>query len=320
MMMSPDIHIYLYLVKAVALITLGVIIANIVLESNLLMRWVLLPVIEPLCRASRLSKECILALFTSFFNPTAGKSTLAGFYHAGKVSDDETIVTVVMSTFPIVAGESLFRVQAPIALVLLGPFIGGIYIALNFLSAFIQSFAALLYSRFHYHGYQRHPVVERINGGGAGGMDGNGSVVTALRKSVTTLRRIIPIMVVSFLCIDLLFQLGVMDYISLLFDPVMMILGLPGECIAVLLSDLAHFSAGYATVAALLNNGVVDAKQAIITLLTGSMLIIIMIYLKYSISMYVALFGRLGMKISIVNLTCSIVSKIFMILLVMALM
>jgi len=313
-----DVGISIYLAKSVILITLGVIFANIVLESNQMKR--LLPLIEPLCRASNLSRESILALFTSFFNPTAGKSTLAGFYHAGKVSDDEAVVTVVMSTFPIVAGESLFRVQAPIAFVLLGPFIGGIYIALNLLSAFIQSFTALLYSKFR---YKQHSVAGGINiPNGNGDTSMREIVINALRKTFTALKKIIPIMVASFLAIDVLLKFGVMDYISLFFDPVLRVLGLPGECITVLLADLAHFSAGYATVAALLSNGLITAKQAIITLITGSILIIIilMIYLKYSISMYVSLFGRLGVKISIVNLGCSIISKLIMIMLVMALM
>ena len=314
-----DIGIGIYLAKSVILITIGVIFANIVLESNQMKR--LLPLIEPFCRASNLSRESILALFTSFFNPTAGKSTLAGFYHAGKVSDDEAVVTVVMSTFPIVAGESLLKVQAPIAFVLLGPFIGGIYIALNLLSAFIQSLAALLYSKFR---YKQHSMAGDINIPNANGNTSRREIVlNALRKSFIALKKIIPIMVVSFLAIDVAIDVlpkFVMDYISHFFDPVLRVLGLPGECIAVLLADLAHFSAGYATVAALLSNGVITAKQAIITLITGSILIIFMIYLKYSISMYVSLFGRLGVKITIVNLACSITSKLIMILLVMALM
>ena len=311
-----DIGIGIYLAKSVILITIGVIFANIVLESNQMKR--LLPLIEPFCRASNLSRESILALFTSFFNPTAGKSTLAGFYHAGKVSDDEAVVTVVMSTFPIVAGESLLKVQAPIAFVLLGPFIGGIYIALNLLSAFIQSLAALLYSKFR---YKQHSMAGDINIPNANGNTSRREIVlNALRKSFIALKKIIPIMVVSFLAIDVLLKFGVMDYISHFFDPVLRVLGLPGECIAVLLADLAHFSAGYATVAALLSNEVITPKQAIITLITGSILIIFMIYLKYSISMYVSLFGRLGVKITIVNLACSITSKLIMILLVMVLM
>ncbi len=306
----------IYLVRAVILITIGVLAANIVLESNFMR--LLMPVIEPFCHASNLSHESILAIFASFFNPTAGKSTLAGFYHAGKVSGDEATVTVVMCTFPIVAGESLFRVQAPIAIVLLGPFIGGIYIGLNLLSAFIQSFSAFIYSRLRYSRSQ-HGVHDRISIP-ANSLTVHEWLTSALKKSFHALKKIIPITVVSFIAVDTLFKLGLMTHISLLFEPVLRVLDLPGECITVLLADLAHFSAGYATVAALLSNGAITPKQAIITLLIGSLIIIILIYLKYSISMYISLFGKLGLKISIVNLSCSFVSKLMTILLVMLLM
>ncbi|NQE05293.1 hypothetical protein C5S32_05425 [ANME-1 cluster archaeon GoMg1] len=309
----------IYLVKAIILITAGVIIANIVLESNWLRK--LSPLIRPFCRASNLPKECVFSLFASFFNPTAGKSTLAGFYHEGKIGDKETILTVVMCTFPIVIGESLLRVQAPIALVLLGPFIGGIYISLNLFSSFLQTFAAFLYSKSRFP--PQKDVEEEINvdaNGTSQNQNQNQKLKTALKKSFITLKKIIPIMVVAFLIVDLLFKLEVMGYISSFFHPVLRMLDLPGACVTALIADLAHFSAGYATVAALLTKGVITAKQAILTLLIGSMLIITVVYLKYSLSTNISLFGKLGVKITVVNYLSSMTTKLLMILLVLMLM
>ena len=307
----------IYLVKAIILITAGVIIANVVLESNLMRK--LSPLIRPFCRASNLPKECVFSLFASFFNPTAGKSTLAGFYHEGKIGDKETILTVVMCTFPIVIGESLLRVQAPIALVLLGPFIGGIYICLNLFSSFLQTFAAFLYSKSRFP--PQKDVEEEINVDiNRTSQNQNQKLKTALKKSFTTLKKIIPIMMVAFLIVDLLSRFGLMHTISLFFDPVLRLLDLPGACITALIADLAHFSAGYAIVAALLTEGVITAKQAILTLLIGSMLIITVTYLKYTISTNIALFGKLGVKITVVNYMSSMTSKLLMILLVLMLM
>lgn len=308
-------NIAIYLVKAIILITAGVIIANVVLESNLMRK--LSPLIRPFCRASNLPKECVFSLFASFFNPTAGKSTLAGFYREGKIGDKETILTAVMCTFPIVIGESLLRVQAPIALVLLGPFIGGIYISLNLFSSFLQTFAAFLYSKSRFP--PQKDVEEEINVD-INRKSQNQKLKTALKKSFTTLKKIIPIMVVAFLIVDLLSRFGLMHTISLFFDPVLRLLDLPGACITALIADLAHFSAGYAIVAALLTKGIITAKQAILTLLIGSMLIITLVYLKYSLSMYISLFGKLGVKIAAINYMSSMISKVVMILLVVALM
>jgi len=66
-----------------------------------------------------------------------------------------------------------------------------------------------------------------------------------------------------------------------------------------------------------LQSEVINAKQAILTLLVGSILTITMIYMKHSFSMYVSLFGKLGVKISVVNYSFSILTKILIIFMVM---
>ena len=306
----------IYLIRAVSLVTVGVIVANIVLESDTMRK--LSPLIRPFCSAANLPREGTVALFTSFFNPTAGKSTLAGFYHEGKITESETILTLVMSTFPTVVGESLFRVHAPIALVLLGPVIGSMYIALKLLSAFLQSFGAFVYAKLRFP--QPVCVDEEIYTAAAETTNKNKKLKTALKKSFATLKKVVPIMVVAFLVVDFLFTLGLMDNISVIFDPILRVLDLPGEVITALVADLAHFSAGYAIVAALLAKGVITAKQAILTLLIGSMLIISLVYLKYSFPLYMSLFGKLGAKITAITYLSSMVAKILVILLVVVVM
>jgi hypothetical protein len=305
----------IYLIRAVSLITVGVIVANIVLESDAMRK--LSPLIRPFCRASNLPRAGAVSLFTAFFNPTAGKSTLSGFYHEGKIDDSETILTVVMSTFPIVVGESLFRVHAPIALVLLGPYIGSVYIALGLLSAFLQSIGAFIFAKLR---FPQQTCTDEELYADTKEIAKNQKLKSALKKSFATLKRVLPTMVVAFLVVDLLFTLGFMDNISVVFDPVLRVLDLPGEVITALAADLAHFSAGYVIVAALLAKGVVTAKQAILTLLIGSMLTISLVYLKYSLSINLSLFGKLGMKLTVISYLSSMVAKIVMILLVVMVM
>lgn len=306
-------NIIAYLLKVTILICVGIILANIILESNFMKRLSLL--INPLSSSLNLSKGSVLCLFASFFNPTAGKSTLAGFYREGKISDKEAIATVVMSTFPIVLGEHLFVFVAPTALILLGPKIGTIYILLMLFSAFIQSFAAFIYSKFFLHPKNDTPeemhfkLLEK-------GSNMMLNIQKALKKSFTTLKRVIPIMVITFLAIHFLIEFGGMDHISSVFNPALRLLDLPGECISALIGQLAHFSACYAAVAMLLAQGIVTAKQAIITLLIGSMIGITMIYARYSFSMYVSLFGKLGVKIIAISYMSSMVAKVITILLV----
>ncbi|MEA1943800.1 MAG: nucleoside recognition protein, partial [Euryarchaeota archaeon] len=100
------------------------------------------------------------------------------------------------------------------------------------------------------------------------------------------------------------------------FSPILNLLGLPGDVIYALIAQFLHFSAGYAAIHTLLLEGVVTEKQAILTLLIGSMVVITMIYVKYSLSMYVSLFGRLGFTITAIHYLSSMIAKIITILVV----
>jgi len=300
-----------YLFQSVILVTVGVALANIIVETNIPSK--LSPLVKPLCKASNLPETCILSLFTTLLSATAGKSSLAEFHRRGEITDQEAIITVVMGTFPIVLGESLFRVQAPAALVILGPVVGGIYIMLNLFAAFIQTLWALIYSKI--------ALPQRtlcISNNPPEKLTLHKDIIKkGLKASYPTLKRIIPLLIITIFSIGFLLDHGLMDQISVLFDPVFRLLGIPGECVAALAGQFIHYSVGYAILGSFLNGGIITQKDAILTLLIGSMIVITLIYIKFSVSMYVSLFGRLGIKMTAINYTSSMTAKLITIGLVL---
>ncbi|MDF2956771.1 MAG: putative membrane protein [Candidatus Alkanophagales archaeon MCA70_species_1] len=311
-----------FYLKIIALTVLGVVLANVIVETGATRR--LFFAVEPLCRLSKLPEGCVVSLLTCFLSPTAGKSMLAGFYQRGEASRAETIVTVLMSTFPTVLGETLLRVQAPLAIVVLGPVIGTLYVALTLFSAFIQALWGLVISRVLAAGKKGCRGTRKNGDVHAGLVCSNGralkdAVIQGIRSSGSILKRIIPAMLVALLVMDVLTAFGFMDLIATAFSPLLRILSLPGECITALIAQFAHFSAGYAAVAFLLENHTITNKQALITLLLGSMIVITMIYVKYSFAMYVSLFGRFGVEISAAAYASSMLAKIITILIVLLL-
>jgi len=269
-----------YLIRAIGFIVIGVVLASIIVETNILTRFGVLT--KGVCRISNLSRGSVLALLACIMSSTGGKSML------------ETTLAVVMSTFPVVLGESLFRIHAPIAIALLGPAVGGIYVLLTLFAAFIQTFGALIASRLLL------PKRACALGGADRSEDRSialdwQTITKGARKAYPTLRKIVPILIISMLAIEVLLSLGAGIYIA---------------------KQFIHFTAGYATVNALLLNGVVTDKQAILTLLVGSMVVITMIYVKYSFSMYVSLFGKFGVTITAIHYASSMIAKVITILLV----
>lgn len=131
-----------YLIEAAVLLTLGFILANILVETGIFDR--LNRLTWPLYRISGLSPASTISILAIFINPTAGRAMYAGLYENKRVEKEEIIPTFVMSNFPIVLGESLFRVQLPAAVVLLGPVIGTLHVLLNLFSSSLQTLAAIL--------------------------------------------------------------------------------------------------------------------------------------------------------------------------------
>jgi len=229
------------------------------------------------------------------------------------VTEREVIPVLIMGAFPVVLGESLFRVQLPTALVLLGPVVGGIYTGLNLFSSGIQALFALIYSRRFLAGSGRAPPPVPS----AAALMLNREVVLAgCRKAVPTLRRVVPITLAALVVFSLLSATGVMDGIAAAFDPLLRAFGLPGESAAALVAQFLHFSAGYAIVASLLDGGVLTFETALVTLVIGSMVVITMIYVKYSVPLYLSLFGRFGVRISLATYAASMAAKVITVALV----
>lgn len=298
-------------VNAVLLVIAGVILANILAETGIFSR--LSSLTGPLCRFSGLSDACVLSIVAMGVNATAGKSMLAEYYRDGKVTEREVIPVLIMGAFPVVLGESLFRVQLPTALVLLGPVVGGIYTGLNLFSSGIQALFALIYSRRFLAGSGRAPLPVPS---AAALMLNREVVISGCRKAVPTLRRVVPITLAALVVFSLLSATGVMDGIAAAFDPLLRAFGLPGESAAALVAQFLHFSAGYAIVASLLDGGVLTFETALVTLVIGSMVVITMIYVKYSVPLYLSLFGRFGVRISLATYAASMAAKVITVALV----
>ncbi|HOS67322.1 MAG TPA: nucleoside recognition domain-containing protein, partial [Methanoculleus sp.] len=299
------------MVNAVLLVIAGVILANILAETGIFSR--LSSFTGPLCRFSGLSDACVLSIVAMGVNATAGKSMLAEYYRDGKVTEREVIPVLIMGAFPVVLGESLFRVQLPTALVLLGPVVGGVYTGLNLFSSGIQALFALLYSRRFLAGSGRAPPPVPS---AAALMLNREVVISGCRKAVPTLRRVVPVTLAALVVFSLLSATGVMDGIAAAFDPLLRAFGLPGESAAALVAQFLHFSAGYAIVASLLDGGVLTFETALVTLVIGSMVVITMIYVKYSVPLYLSLFGRFGVRISLATYAASMAAKVITVALV----
>ncbi|TAJ44187.1 nucleoside recognition domain-containing protein [Methanofollis fontis] len=304
----------LYLLRASVLITIGILIGSIITETGIAGRLRFLS--RPISRLSGLSSPSSLSLVAMVANPTAGKSMLAGFYREGQIRREEVVPTLLMGTFPTVLGETLFRVHFPTAVVLLGPVIGGLYTLFNLFSTLIQTAGAIIWLRFVV-GSSEGGITDETNPAERIRID-RPTVRAGVMKAIPHLKRIIPVSVVATTVFFLLYAAGVVEAIALVFSPLLGLIGLPGESITAIVAQAMHFSAGYAVVGTMVTGGILTLEQALVTLIVGSMMVITMIYLKYSLPLYLSLFGVEGTGIAIKTYCASMGAKVLTIMVVIA--
>ncbi|WP_048057973.1 nucleoside recognition domain-containing protein [Methanothermococcus okinawensis] len=310
-----------YLIQILFLSSVGIIIAGIIEETNIF--FIIKKITKPLCLISNLPEECVLSLLGNFINPTVGKSMLAKYYKENKINSKETIITTIISPLPTILGESIFRIILPLAVAILGVKLGVIYVSIIVISGFLQALIGILYANLF---FERKAV--KINNN-----DDNynsktdiklhltvNDIINGFKKSLKILKKIIPMIIIFTFLMDILIKLGLMDVIGYIFTPIFKIFNLPGDAITVLIANIIHSSAGYATVDMLIKNGILNEKQALLTLLIGNIITTTMLYLKYTFGNYIALFGKFGIKLTIINYSVSLIIKILLIACVMLLM
>ncbi|MBN1193806.1 MAG: nucleoside recognition protein [Methanomicrobiaceae archaeon] len=304
-----------YLVQATVLITAGIMLASIIAETGLFSR--LNRISRPLCLICGLSEPCVVCILAMAVNATAGKSMLAEYFRNGRIKKEEIIPALLMGTFPAVLGESLFRVQLPTALVLLGPVVGSLHTLLNLFSSFLQTMAAIIFSQL----CLRTHLDNLIPPAGELPLSFSASTVKkGCLHAIPTLWRVLPATVCATLVFSVLWSIGGMEVLASIFDPLLRLVGLPGESSAALVAQFIHFSAGYAIVGSLMIQGVLVLKTALITLIIGSMIIITNIYIKYTGPLYISLFGRYGFRVILVTYCASMAAKVATISIVMTLL
>ncbi len=315
---APLHPLFTYLIEALVFIVIGILLANILVESGIFSR--ISGVSKPLCRISGLSSQCTVSILAIFLNPTAGKAMFADLYKKGEVKKEEVVPTLIMSTFPVVVGESLFRVQLPTAIVLLGPVVGTLHVCLNLFSSFIQTAGAVFYTRVVMKKKFIPGEYVSPSSGEPQHVHLSWEVVTkGIKKGIPDLKRIIPVTIAAVVIFSFLLSIGLLELIGAIFNPVLNAVGLPGESSAALMAQLLRSYAGYAVVAGLLTTGILTLKQALMTLILGSMLVITLIYIRYSLPLNLSLYGKYGVYVTIVTYLTSMAAKLITLFLVIVL-
>lgn len=243
-----------------------------------------------------------ISALTCFVSPTAAYSILAQSWREGKISEKDVIAASFLNSFPSVFSH-LYSFFIPFVIPVLG-WIGVVYVSLRAAVAIIKSFIGLILAKIWSSGDNHAEVTyERKD-------------LDPFRSTVKTLKRIIPVMAVTFLTASYLSEIGVFDKFAELLD----FLPLNANAIAIAAMQLFDMRTAIVLTAGMLENGVISPRWAVAGLLLGNIITFSTRYVKHSLPLHVSLFGKLGVKIVLLNAAVTLILDVILTVLVILFM
>ncbi|BBO75980.1 hypothetical protein DSCW_33970 [Desulfosarcina widdelii] len=293
------------LVRLLAFITLGLAVGQMIEATG----WTgkIGKLGAPLFRFARLGPQCSAAFSTAFFSGTAANAMLYEFWQDGKISRQQLILTNLANQLP------AFFLHLPTTVFIVLPltgWAGGLYFILTFLAALIRLAAVLLWGRFRQifdsQAWSQENSAPLSKDKRRGILKAIGEKLPGRLTTVATY--VVPIYIAVFL----LNSAGVFDWTRQWLAHWVSDRFVPVEALSlVVLSFAAEFTSGFAAAGAMLQEGVITSKQAVMALLVGNVVAFPIRALRHQLPRLMGIFApRLGLQILLLGQGFRIVSLI----------
>jgi len=252
--------------------------------------------IEPLLKKLNLNPITIASIATCFVSPTAAYSMLSQALKEREVDEKEVIAASFLNSFPSIFSH-LYTFFIPFVIPILG-WAGVIYSITRFAVAIAKSLIGYLMALKWKSGDIEEIKVERRS-------------VEPLKATLDNLKRIVPIMFFTFFAVDVLSKYGVFSELK---NVLGFITFVDPNVIAIATIEFVNVRTAVVFAAGLLETGM-NVKWAVIGLLLGNVISFSTRSIKHSLPMHVSLFGKLGVKIVVLNAIVSFILDVIIIVL-----
>jgi len=257
--------------------------------------------IEPLLRKLNLDQITIASVAVCFVSPTAAYSMLSQALKEKKIDEKEVISASFLNSFPATFSH-IYSFFIPFVIPVLG-WAGVVYTALRLLVSLVKSAIGFVLALKW---KERKDSVERKI---------ERRKVDPLKSTLDTIKRVTPIMAVTYLSVGILSAYGFFDS----FKEVFIFLPLDPNVITISAVEFINVRAAIVLSAGMLEKGILEPKWVVVGLMLGNVVTFSTRFAKHSLPLHISLFGRLGLKIvflnSITTLILDILAIAFVILL-----
>ncbi|MGQ9669154.1 MAG: nucleoside recognition protein [Desulfosoma sp.] len=284
------------------IMAIGLAASEILWEMGLLRR--LGTVGKPLSRFARLPETCAVAVITSLISPTAANTMLQSLRENKILTDRQTYLASLLNG-AIVPVKEVFTYQLPVVLPALGAQVGLVYIGTLWLGALVLFLFVIVCGRL---------MLSRSDNGHAAvqpAPSGPMSLRRVLSRCVKRFGRIATIFLSVTLCVFVLMDLGILARLERLLSPAFAWLDLSPIVLPSIATYVISPLVGTSMLGTLVRNDLVDPREAIVALLFGSVFMLPLLYMRFYLPQWVAIFGlRLGVLRALTSATLIMATRL----------
>jgi len=300
--------LYSIVTMAIACFT-GVFLANLALELGFA-RLISKP-LAPLMRSANLPEIFSIPAIVSTVDVRGGLSIVGSLRNKNGI-DDSAVIAYKLVTRPFSTVFFLFRYYLPVSIAALGFFVGSIYVALSFASAFICMLIGIAYGRLRVKRREINLEVERNL------KNKNDAIKASLKSAFEMTKKVVFRYAIITLVISALLLFGFFDLVSKHIDVYTEQLGFSSNFAALISIHIFSPMSATLTAGEFLRNGLIGVKECLIALLIGRFLFIaIMDYPRHSLPFYASIFPvKLASKLVLAGILVNAVATPILVFLV----
>ncbi len=257
--------------------------------------------IEPLLSKLNLDQVTVASVAVCFVSPVAAYSMLAQAFKEKRIDEKEVIAASFLNSFPATFSH-IYSFFIPFVIPVLG-WAGVVYTALRMLVAIIKSAIGFVLALKW---KDRREVIRR---------EIEHRKVDPLKSTWDNIKRVTPIMAVTYMLVSILSAYGLFDSFKKIFS----FMPFDPNVITVSAVEFVNVRAAVVLAASMLDRGVLTPKWVVIGLILGNVMTFSTRFVKHSLPLHISLFGRLGVKIVVLNALATLILDIIIIALLLSL-
>lgn len=295
------IYAVYYTLKVIPIIAIGIFVTNFAINTGFMKKldWL----IDPISSKVNISTISALSVVTCTFSTTAGYSMLTDGLNKKTISEQEVIVTTIISSFPSHLSH-LFTFFIPVVIPILGLTTGSFYVFIVGFVSIIKTCIGIILAKlwlskkYTDQNTQLHapdPVDKKAN-------NNKSAFIKSIKITYKMLKRIVITMLIMLFLVSVAFEIKFFDYFSSLLAPITSSLGLESEVALISATEVVNTYAGIILAGNFQREGLISTKGVLIALLLGTVVSMSSRSVKHSLPLHISLFGpKLGSKTATIN-------------------